>query len=144
MGAPLWLRWLKVYAYGGCIIGTGVLLFNYTTPTDEDIINALSPELRLQYERERGLRRAEQQNLMQIAKETSASSNPIWQTGAIQSPWEKNPSAVKSSDHFEKLKADQVQKEELDRIRKQLAEIREKSEQKTKQFVNDRSWWKLW
>lgn len=147
MERPLWVRWLRVWAVGGAIIGAGALLFKYTTPTDEELINSLSPELRLQYERERNLRQAEQQELMKIVRETSKSDRPIWDTGAIQSPWEKNvDSQSKGRQHFEQLKAEQVQKEELDRIRKDLNQIREQTSSKTGEIVKERqkSWWKVW
>lgn len=147
MERPLWVRWLRVWAIGGVIIGGGALLYKYTTPTDEELINSLSPELRLQYERERKLRQAEQQELMKIVKETSQSDKPIWKTGAIQSPWEKNgETPVKNRDQFQRLKADQVQKEELHRIREELATIRQQTKTETGDIVNDKSknWWKFW
>lgn len=147
MERPLWVRWLRVWAVGGAIIGAGALLFKYTTPTDEQLINSLSPELRLQYERERNLRQAEQKELMKIVKETSQSDRPIWDTGAIQSPWEKNVDPQsKGRQNFEQLKAEQVQKEELDRIRNELTQIREQTSSKTGEIVQgkNKSWWKLW
>ncbi|CDO96105.1 unnamed protein product [Kluyveromyces dobzhanskii CBS 2104] len=136
-------RWGKVFAAGGSIILTGVLLFKYTTPTDEQLIQALSPELRLQYERERNLRQAEQQELMKMVQETMKSNDPIWRTGSVDSPWERNgPQTTK--DQFQRLKADQVQKEELDRIRQELDKIRGESLTKTNEVVSKKSWWSLW
>ncbi|QLG72164.1 hypothetical protein HG535_0C05180 [Zygotorulaspora mrakii] len=145
MERPLWVRWLRVWAVGGAIIGGGVLLFKYTTPTDEEIINSLSPELRLQYEKERNLRQAEQQELMNIVKETSLSDKPIWKTGPINSPWEKGEkSAVANRDQFQRLKAKEVQKEELQRIREELAQIRQQTSTATDRIVEEKkkSWWR--
>lgn len=148
MERPLWVRWLRVWAVGGVIIGGGALLFKYTTPTDEELINSLSPELRLQYERERSLRQAEQQELMKIVKETSQSDRPVWDTGAIESPWERKTSPQsKSRAQFEKLKAEQVQKQELEKIREELAEIRQQTASETSRIVgekNEKSWWRIW
>lgn len=144
MEKPLWLRWLRVYAVGGAIIGTGLILFKYTTPTDEELVNSLSPELRLQYERERKLRQAEQQELMKIVQETAGSTDPIWKTGPIQSPWDRSTDGARTREQFQRVKADQVQKEELQRIRQELEQIRHDSQNKTKEAAENQSWWKRW
>lgn len=144
MEKPLWLRWLRVYAVGGAIIGTGLILFKYTTPTDEELVNSLSPELRLQYERERKLRQAEQQELMKIVQETAGSADPIWKTGPIQSPWDRSTDGARTREQFQRVKADQVQKEELQRIRQELEQIRHDSQNKTKEAAENQSWWKRW
>lgn len=143
MVSPGFTRWLKVYAAGGSIILGGILLFKYTTPTDEELVKALSPELRLQYERERNLRQAEQQELMKIVQETIKSKDPIWKTGSIDSPWERD-SAQQTKEQFQRLKADQVQKEELQRIREELDKIRVDSLNQTNEALAKKSWWKLW
>ena len=77
---PLWYRWARVGFYGGAIIATGVVLFKYTTPTDEQLIASFSPEVRAEYEKSRELRQKEQQAL----------NDPIWKTGSIKSPFEKD------------------------------------------------------
>ena len=87
---PLWSRWARVGFYGGAIIATGVVLFKYTTPTDEQLIASFSPEVRAEYEKSRELRQKEQQALMEIVKKTSALNDPIWKTGSIKSPFEKD------------------------------------------------------
>lgn len=87
---PLWYRWARVYFAGGCIIGTGVLLYIYTTPTDEELISRFLPEVRAEYEKSRGLRQKEQQALMDIVKKTLKSDDPIWKTGPIGSPLERD------------------------------------------------------
>ena len=145
MESPVWVRWLKVYAMGGLIIGTGAVLFKYTTPTDEQLIAALSPELRLQYEKERKLRQAEQQELMKIVQETANSSNPIWKTGPIKSPWEKmDEMTAEQREVFQKSKAEEIQKQELAKIRNELSQIRQQSESKTQNIVGKKSWWDFW
>ncbi|SCU82948.1 LAME_0C03444g1_1 [Lachancea meyersii CBS 8951] len=143
MDKPLWFRWLRVYAFGGAIIATGCVLFKYTTPSDEELIKALSPELRLQFERERQLRQAEQQELMNIVRETAKSQDPIWKTGSIDSPFERN-AGQQSRDQFQRLKAEEIQREELQRIRQELQQIRQESVEKTQQGVPSVKWWKLW
>ncbi|CCC67252.1 hypothetical protein NCAS_0A06940 [Naumovozyma castellii] len=154
MERPLWFRWLKVYALGGVIIGSGVLLFKYTTPSDEQLIKSLSPELRLQYEKERNLRQAEQEELMKIVRNTAESKDPIWKTGPIQSPWERNPAGTSENgngiqnidDHFQRLNAEKAQREELDRIRQKMDTLKQDSQRKTESIINGRtkSWWKFW
>ena len=101
----------------------------------------------MQYEREKSLRQAEQQELMKIVKRTAESDDPIWKTGSIQSPFENsNAPQIKNRQQFEKLKADQVQREELKRINEELAKIRQETSTGTKQIVDERSkgWWKFW
>ncbi|BAO39500.1 Assembly factor CBP4 [Kluyveromyces marxianus] len=144
MSSSGFLRWGKVFAAGGSIVLAGVLLFKYTTPTDEQLIQALSPELRLQYERERNLRQAEQQELMKIVQQTMKSNDPIWKSGSVENPWEKDNGSRATKDQFQRMKADQVQKEELERIRQELGKIRTESLNETDKIVSKKSWWSLW
>ncbi|KAH3899056.1 related to Assembly factor CBP4 [Saccharomycodes ludwigii] len=159
----LFAKWARVWIAGGSIVLGGVLLFNYTTPTRGQLIASLSPELKAQYEREKKLREAEQVELMKIVQETMKSNDPIWKTGKIQSPWEHNQMSETSHDtknniremdkrdHFEKVKADLIQREELDRISKELEQIRQNSDVRTREILDqkekneEKSWWrKLW
>lgn len=128
---------------GGAIVGLGAVLFKYTTPTDEELINSLSPELRLQYERERQLRQAEQRELMKIVRETAKSDDPIWKTGSIDSPWGRS-SSEQSREQFQRLKAEEIQREELKRITQELQQIRQDSTAKTQEQVSKSSSWKFW
>lgn len=144
MSSSGFLRWGKVFAAGGSIVLAGVLLFKYTTPTNEQLIQALSPELRLQYERERNLRQAEQQELMKIVQQTMKSNDPIWKSGSVENPWEKDNGSRATKDQFQRMKADQVQKEELERIRQELGKIRTESLNETDKIVSKKSWWSLW
>ncbi|CCD24514.1 Cbp4p NDAI_0D02000 [Naumovozyma dairenensis CBS 421] len=146
MERPLWVRWLKVYAVGGVIIGTGLLLFKYTTPSDQQLIDSLSPQLRLQYEQEKKLRQAEQQELMKVVQKTAASNDPIWKTGPIQSPWETKTSSLSIDDKFQKANAEEAQRNELARIKKELNDLQVQSQMKTKEIVDEKTknWWKFW
>lgn len=161
MDPKMALLWKRSLLTGGLIIGSGVLLFKYTTPTEEQLIARLSPELRADYEKNKELRRQEQKELMEIVKKTSASNDPIWKTGAIQSPWErtdlqkqrldesnvlfgKGSSGVESplvkKDRFERDQAESKQHEMLEKMKKEL----ESTEMIEKNSKNSKSWWKLW
>ncbi|KAM9918022.1 hypothetical protein OXX59_008952 [Metschnikowia pulcherrima] len=83
-------RWARMLGTGVSIVGTGVLLFKYTVPSDEELIARFSPEIRAEYERGKSLRQKEQEELMKIAQETAKSNDPIWKTGKIASPFEKD------------------------------------------------------
>lgn len=139
---PLWRIWARVYVTGAAIIGTGVLLYKYTVPTDEELIARFSPEIRADYERNRKLRQQEQQELMKIVKETYKSNDPVWKTGPIKSPFEKDtrgvdPHLVDKTTFFKSLE-DEKRKQEVEKANAELAE--------TEQLMNKpkKSWWKLW
>ncbi|KAJ8139528.1 hypothetical protein OY671_007261 [Metschnikowia pulcherrima] len=83
-------KWARMLGTGVSIVGTGVLLFKYTVPSDEELIARFSPEIRAEYERGKSLRQKEQEELMKIAQETAKSNDPIWKTGKIASPFEKD------------------------------------------------------
>lgn len=143
------MRWVKVYMMGGMVIGTGLLLYKYIRPTDEELIARFSPELRLQYEREKGLRRAEQEALMRVVRQTSESNDPIWMTGPIKSPWEINSDknsykGTNVSSQSDKQFAEQRQIEELNKVQQELELLRQDSEKRTQEIVNEKSKWKFW
>ncbi|KAH3679168.1 hypothetical protein WICMUC_001179 [Wickerhamomyces mucosus] len=140
MEKPLWYRWARVWAVGFAIVGTGVLLFKYTTPTEEELISRLSPELRQQYEREKQLRRKEQEELIKIVKETSASNDPIWKTGSIQSPWERGTERINLREKYEKELAQQNQMEEIERVRLELELAQAKTRERTDEERKKKSW----
>lgn len=119
---------------------TGVLLFKYTTPTEEELINSLSPELRAQYEREKGLRRREQEELIKIVKQTSASNDPIWMTGPIKSPWDKDNKMVNLKEKYEKELAEKNQSDELERVQRELEIAQEKTRRETDEQLKKRTW----
>lgn len=119
---PLWMRWARVYFTGFAITGFGVLLYKYTTPSDEQLISRMSPEVRAQYEREKSLRRKEQEELMRIVKKTSASNDPIWMTGPIQSPLEHRAFQLKDKERREREAAAEEQQKELAEIKRKIDE----------------------
>lgn len=136
---PLWVRWARVFVVGGCIIGTGVLLFKYTTPTDEELIARFSPEVRANYEKNKALRQKEQQELMLIAQETAKSNDPIWKAGRIKSPFEKEGRGVDprlvDAVAFHKKEAQEFQKQKVERAGDELEEAQKLLSEKK------RSWW---
>ncbi|CAK7895766.1 assembly factor Cbp4p [[Candida] anglica] len=139
---PLWYRWARVGFMGASIIGTGVLLFKYTTPTDEELIARFSPEVRREYDRNRALRQQEQQQLMNIAKETAASNDPIWKTGKIKSPYERetrntDPKLVDPEKFFQK-QAEDFKKQEIKKAEQDFQEAETLLAQQKK------SWFKWW
>jgi hypothetical protein len=140
MDKPLWYRWARVYATGFGIVMTGVLLFKYTTPTEEQLINSLSPELRAQYEREKGLRRKEQEELMKIVQQTAASNDPIWMTGPIKSPWDKDNKMENLKEKYEKELAEQDQMKELEKVQRELELAQEKTRKETNDQLKKRTW----
>lgn len=133
---PLWYRWTRIGVIGFSIIATGSLLFKYTVPTDEQLIARFSPEIRADYERNRKLRQMEQQELMQIAQETAASDEPIWKTGSIKSPFEKEGRNVDPKlvdvQLFNKQRGDDYKKDEISRAAQELQEAEKLAAEKKK------------
>lgn len=136
-------RWMRAFGWGAGIIATGVLLFNYTVPTEEQLVAQFSPEIRAEYERNRHLRQREQMEVMQIARQTAASDQPIWKTGKIRSPLEKegrgvNQKLVSLPQETPQLRGQQHQKEQVERARNEAKE-REELE-----ATSSRSRWFSW
>lgn len=141
MSKPLWLRWTRVFATGGAIIGTGVLLYKYAVPSDDELISRFSPEVRAEYEHNRLLRQKEQEEVMKIARETSKSRDPIWKTGPIKSPFEKDgrnmdPKLV-DAELFHRSEADEHKKKEIEEAQQQLQRADALAREK-------KSWWMFW
>lgn len=142
MEKPLWYRWARVYAVGFGIIGFGFLLYSNIVPTDEELISRLSPELRAQYEKEKGLRRREQEELIKIVKQTSASNDPIWKTGPIKSPFEHGGEQLADvKQRYEKEMAEKKQMGEIERIRAELEEAQSKTKLETEEQLKKRTWY---
>lgn len=139
---PIWLRWVRVFAVGGAITASGFLLYTFTTPTDEQLVARFSPEIRAEYERNRELRQREQQELMKIAKETSDSNEPIWRTGKIKSPFERDTRGIDPKlvniRNFEQEQALKYQQEQLQKSTAQLQETEALLKEKKSK------WWKFW
>lgn len=110
--------------WGGGIIGLGVLLFNFTVPTEEELLARMSPEIRAQVEQNRELRQQEQQMVMEIAKKTAASDKPIWQTGELYNPWEGTGNKLLIDKiNFEKEQAENKLKNELETLKEQQKKL---------------------
>lgn len=120
-------------------MSTGVVLFKYTVPTDEQLIASFSPEVRADYEKNRRLRQEEQKALMEIVKKTAALNDPIWKTGSIKSPLERDGRNVdpKLVDPEALLKdsAAEYNRAQAEKANEQLAETERLLEKKKKR------WW---
>lgn len=140
---PLWYRWARVWFVGISIVSSGVLLYKYATPTDEQLIAQFSPEVRQQYERNKELRRQEQLEVMRNAQLTSASTDPIWKTGNIKSPWGKenkgaNPNLIDPV-KFHQQKAEEFKREQVQKAEHDLNET-----ERLVQASKDKKWYKFW
>ncbi|EGW30904.1 uncharacterized protein SPAPADRAFT_68133 [Spathaspora passalidarum NRRL Y-27907] len=141
---PLWYRWARVYFAGGCIIGTGVLLYNTIRPSEEDLIASFSPEVRRDYERNKALRELEQQRLMEIVKQTAKSDEPIWKTGPIGSPFEKDQRNLgQQLVDYEGVRRDQALDESKEEVERAKAEMRE-AEALISGGEKKKWWWWWW
>lgn len=143
MFTPKVKAWLKVYATGAAIIGSGVWLYNNVVPTPEKLLEEFSPELREKYFREKELRELEQRELIKIVKKTMKSNDPIWKTGPIKSPWERDSLIVdkakeQQQDAFKEEKGQSLELKELQKIRSELEQIRMKSAKETEEIVNEK------
>ncbi|KAG7663618.1 CBP4 [[Candida] subhashii] len=135
---PLWYRWARVYFAGGCITGLGFWLWYNIRPTDEELIAAFSPEVRANYERNKEARLLEQQKLMEIVKKTSASNDPIWMTGPIGSPFEKDQRNMNQ----QLVDYNAVNKSIAQNAQKEQIELANKEEEEAAQLLKQskRSW----
>ncbi|EGV64103.1 assembly factor cbp4 [Yamadazyma tenuis] len=135
---PRWKKVLRAGIYGNAVILLGVVLFKYTTPTEEQLISRFSPEIRADYEKNRSFRQQEQQELMKIVRETSQSSDPVWKTGKIKSPFEKDTRGLDPKlvdvKVFEKQEALAYQREQIDKSTEELAE--------TEKLLAKKRWWR--
>lgn len=111
--------------WGGGIVGLGVFLFKFTVPTEEELLQKMSPEIRAQVERNRELRQQEQAMLMEIVKKTADSDQPIWKTGELYNPWEGTGSKLLADKvNFEKEQAANKLKSELEALKEQQKKLK--------------------
>lgn len=85
----------------------------------------------------------EQRELIKIVKKTMKSDDPIWKTGPIKSPWERDSLIVdkaqeKQMDVFREQRDQSLELKELHRIREELNKIREESANKTNEVVEEK------
>lgn len=125
MSSPTMLMLKHTVIWGGGIVGLGVLLFKFTVPTEEELLQKMSPEIRAQVERNRELRQEEQRLLMEIAKKSAKSDEPIWKTGELYNPWEGTGSKLLIDKvNYEKEQALKKQKSELDKLKEEQEKLK--------------------
>jgi hypothetical protein len=123
MSSPNMIMLKQTLIWGGGIIGLGVLLFKFTVPTEEELLQRMSPEIRARVERNRELRQEEQKMLMEIVKKTAKSDQPVWKTGELFNPWEGTGN---------KLLVDKVDFEKQQAMKKQQTDLQALKEQQDK------------
>lgn len=125
MSSPTMLMLKHTVIWGGGIVGLGVLLFKFTVPTEEELLQKMSPEIRAQVERNRELRQEEQRLLMEIAKKSAKSDEPIWKTGELYNPWEgTGRKLLIDKVNYEKEQALKKQKSELDKLKEEQEKLK--------------------
>lgn len=125
MSSPTMLMLKHSLIWGGGIIGLGVLLFKFTVPTDEQLLQKMSPEIRAQVEKNRELRQREQELLMEIVKKSAKSDEPIWKTGDLYNPWEGTGGKLMVDKvALEREQADQKQMQELSKLKEQAQQLK--------------------
>lgn len=144
MERPIFMRWLKVYAVGGAIITSGFLLFKYSRPTDEELIQRFSPEVRRDYERNKKLREDEQRELMKIVQQSAESKDPIWKAGPLEAPWERGNQNNTVLERAKRQDVERREREELDTVKHNLDIIQQQSLDTNEGNAGNRPWWKLW
>lgn len=111
--------------WGGGIIGLGVFLYKFTVPTEEQLLQRMSPEIRAQVEKNRELRQKEQEMLMEIVQKTAKSDQPIWKTGELYNPWEGTGNKLLVDKiNFEKQQAEGKVKSDLEALKEQEKKLR--------------------
>ena len=79
--------------------------------------------------------------MIEIVKETSSSSDPIWKAGPIGSPFEKEQRNLSmelvDAELFHKTKHEEQQKQEIDRANEESKEAERLMQQ------NKKPWWKF-
>lgn len=124
MSSPTVVMLKHTLIWGGGIIGLGVLLFKFTVPTDDELLQRMSPEIRAQVEKNRLLRQQEQQMLMDIVQKTAKSDEPVWKTGELFNPWEGtgNKLLVDKVNYEREIAANKM-KNELESLKEQQKKL---------------------
>lgn len=130
-GVPNWPKF-GLFAVG--VLGTAFLGYRYATPSEEDIVRRLSPELRERYMLERDARKEYFNEFVKEAIAQSKTNEPAWKVGPMASKPVDFNAAVR-----EKMKEIEGRNDEerQERVRSELAEIARKEEEEK----NKKGWW---
>lgn len=130
-GVPNWPKF-GLFAVG--VLGTAYLGYRYATPSEEDIVRRLSPELRERYMLERDARMEYFNEFVKEAIAQSKTNEPAWKVGPMASKPVDFNQAVR--DKMKEIEARNDQ-DRNDRIRSELAAIAKKEEEEK----NKKGWW---
>ncbi|KAJ2518824.1 assembly factor cbp4 [Coemansia sp. RSA 2049] len=79
MASRVWFRALLTV---GGIMGAALVMRYTIVPSEEQMLSRISPELRAEYERNKGKRRDAHEEIMKRIMEDSKSDKPIWLAAA--------------------------------------------------------------
>ncbi|ODQ65430.1 hypothetical protein NADFUDRAFT_83405 [Nadsonia fulvescens var. elongata DSM 6958] len=75
---PILKKTIRVSVASIGIVGLGVLLLKYTTPTDEELISRLSPDLKAKYYASLQDRKGSSQAILNQVEVNARSTDPAW------------------------------------------------------------------
>lgn len=130
-GVPNWPKF-GLFAVG--VLGTAYMGYKYATPSEEDIVRRLSPELRERYMLERDARDEYFREFVKEAIAQSKKDEPIWKVGPMASMPVDFNQAVRMK--MKDIEARNDEDRNL-RVKQQLAEIARKEEEEK----NKKGWW---
>ncbi|KAK9471499.1 uncharacterized protein V1510DRAFT_404183 [Dipodascopsis tothii] len=130
--------WLRTTAYGAGIVGFGVWCWIYTTPSDEELLNSLSPEIRAKYDESLKTKSERQRAFANLIKANVESGLPAWQLV----PSEDNIKRLKELNDNDPL---QSAKESAMRSAAETFRQQELAEQRAgTKAPSGKSWYRFW
>ncbi|KAJ1678029.1 assembly factor cbp4 [Spiromyces aspiralis] len=70
---------VRAFVYSASVIGVGYVLLQTIVPNEEQILNSLSPQLKIEYLRNKQKRIEDERRMLETIKENAHSDRPIWQ-----------------------------------------------------------------
>ncbi|KAJ1952524.1 assembly factor cbp4 [Dispira parvispora] len=77
-------NWTKAFVYSVGLVGSGYLIMRTTTPTEEQIYQRLSPELKKRADEFRKEQPVKQHQLVELLKQNMESDKPVWEAQPLK------------------------------------------------------------